>query len=246
VYDGMIAMILASGTGSRLMPLTKDLPKSLIKIGDKTIIDRQMESLLDCGIKKVIVTTGYKSKQLETFLRNRNYNIDIRFIRNDKFDTTNYIYSMWLSKDYVNDEVLLIHGDVVYEYTVLKKLLIASYPNSVLLNNKMIPPEKDFKAIVYNGFVRKIAVDLDRNNSFFSVPIYRFSKPGFSTWMMEIDCFINSGNINCYAEDALNLILKDIQLFPVFYDGLFCMEIDTIEDLELAKNVVNNGKLTQS
>ncbi|MBC8227917.1 NTP transferase domain-containing protein [bacterium] len=107
----MIAIILASGTGSRLMPLTKDIPKSLVKVNGKTIIDIEIENILYCGINKLIITIGYKGGKLRNYVKEKYSNLDVIFVENEKYDSTNYIYSMWLTRNFIDDDILLLHLD---------------------------------------------------------------------------------------------------------------------------------------
>ena len=238
----MIAIILASGTGSRLMPLTKDIPKSLVRVNSKTIIDIEIENILYCGINRFIITTGYKEDKLRNYVRERYPNLDVIFVENEKYDSTNYIYSMWLTKNFIDDDILLLHGDMVFDKKLLKKLLNAKSSTSVLVNNKIKPPEKDFKAVIENNIVKKIGVNFFGDNAYFSAPIYKFEKARFIRWLEEIDCFIRNGNIKCYAEDAFNKISDEIRLVPTYYNDGFCMEIDDMKDLKIAKSILDNVK----
>jgi choline kinase len=231
----MMAIILASGTGSRLMPLTKEIPKSLITLNNKTILDIEIENILHSGIRRFIITTGYREDRLKAYIMERYSNVDITFVRNEKYRSTNYIYSMWLTREFINDDILLLHGDMVFQDDLLTELLKEESPDAVLLNNKVELPEKDFKAIVEDNLVKKIGVDVKVNNASFCAPIYKLSKLSFLKWLTVIDSFVKERKVKCYAEDALNLIFGELKLYPVFYDNQFCMEIDTFDDLNLAK-----------
>lgn len=90
----MKALILGSGMGKRLSPLTSNCPKSLIKIGKKTILDYQIESLIDNDIKDIIVTTGPFEGQVRDHLRGNYEDVDFSFIHNPQYAITNYIYTL--------------------------------------------------------------------------------------------------------------------------------------------------------
>ena len=111
----MKAIILASGIGKRLRPLTNNMPKSLIKIKDKTILEYQLDSLLKCKIEKVIITTGPFEEKIKEFLKTKYRNLDVTYVNNPKYETTNYIYSLWLTKDFIDDDVILFHGDLLFK-----------------------------------------------------------------------------------------------------------------------------------
>lgn len=217
------------------MPQTEKAPKSLLKINGKTILDIEMENLAACGIRDIIITTGHKHDALERYATAKYPGLNISFVRNEKFDTTNYIYSIWLTRAHADDDIVILHGDVVFEAKLLERLLNHPSENGALVNNVVEPPEKDFKAVVKNGAIKKIGVDLFGQDTYFCAPIYKFSKAGFSRWLLEIDSFVKAGNVRCYAEEAFNNIAGEIQLKAVYYGDEFCMEIDTLQDLDLAK-----------
>jgi len=228
----MKAIILASGTGKRLRPLTDQIPKPLIRVGNKTLLDYQLESLIKHGIKRVIITTGAFKEKLEQHVLN-NYDLKVRFVNNPKYETTNYIYSLWLTRHLIDSEVLLLHGDVLFDDVLIGKL-IDTGDNRALVNREIAPPEKDFKALIAKNRIIKIGVELSGPGACFCAPVYKFSKADFLRWIAEIDNFINRGKVDCYAEDAFNEISQEVALYPLYFRE-FCMEIDTVSDLERAE-----------
>ena len=231
----MKAVILASGIGKRLRPLTDRCPKPLLRIGDKTLLDYQLESLIKHGIQNVIITTGPFGGKLEEHISN-NYRIKAWFVNNPKYEVTNYIYSLWLARDFIDSEVLLLHGDMLFDDILIGKLIEAK-DNRVLVNKEITPPEKDFKALIKNNRIIKIGVEVSGPSTYFCAPMYKFSKADFLRWIAEMDGFINRGKVNCYAENALNEILREVTLYPLYLKE-FCMEIDTVNDLERARNEI--------
>lgn len=229
----MKAIILASGVGSRLRPLTDTIPKSLLEVGSKTIIDHQLSVLAGNGVREVVITTGHLRAKIEQHLQGTR-GIATRFVDNPRYQNTNYIYSLWLAGELIDDEVVLLHGDLVFDEAPVEALL-SSGENSVLVNRTIPAPEKDFKALVEEDMVTRIGVDVSGPGAFFCAPVYRFSKVGFQLWLGRVGDYVRRGEVHCYAEDALNeVIAEDLILRPVFYEG-FCMEIDTADDLEAAR-----------
>jgi phosphoenolpyruvate phosphomutase len=142
---------------------------------------------------------------------------------------------MWLTRELIDDDIILLHGDMVFESLLAKRLVEGVAENAVLINKRISPPEKDFKAIVENEIIREIGVNLSGPNAFFCAPFYKFSKAGFLKWMSEIETFVMKGKVRCYAEDAFNSISNEIGLRPVYFTDEFCMEIDTFEDISKAR-----------
>ena len=236
----MKALILASGEGKRLRPLTYNIPKPLLKIlGDKTILDYQMENLIGCGITDIIITTGPFEDKIKAYLEKNYPQICVSYVYNPKYETTNYIYSMWLTKEFIDDDIILLHGDLVFDKKLLERL-VAENGNRVLVNKNIAVPEKDFKAVVVNDRVVKIGVEFNGKNAFACLPLYKFSKADFLCWINECEEYIAKGDVNIYADNVLNEISDDLLLFPLYFDDELCMEIDTEEELELAERCLYN------
>jgi phosphoenolpyruvate phosphomutase len=233
----MKAIILASGIGKRLQPLTNDIPKPMIKLNKKTIIERQIDSFLKNKIKDIVITTGPYEEKFQYFLMQKYNNLKIKFVYNPQYDTTNYIYSLWLTKDHIDDDIILIHGDLVFEEKLLEKI-VECKDNVVLVNKQIDKHNKDFKAVIENEKVTKIGVNYLSKNAYSSIPFYKFSKKDFIIWIDAIEDEVKNGNLDIYAEDALNKISDEITLKPLYFKDETCMEIDTMRDLENAKKLI--------
>lgn len=232
----MKALILASGIGKRLRPMTYKIPKSLIKIHDKTILDHQIDNLVGCKIRKIIITTGHFEDEIRVHVSRRYPKIKVSYVNNPKYNTTNYIYSLWLTRELIDDDMILIHGDLLFEKRLLEGLIEDEHKNCVLVNKGVRAPEKDFKAIIENGRVSRIGVEFSGDNAFQSMPLYKFSKQDFLYWLEEIGKFIEMGNTKNYAEDVFNMISDKVILHPLYFKDRFCMEIDDINDLNAARD----------
>ena len=101
------AIILAAGTASRLRPLTSNTPKCLLKVGERTLLQRSMDALIKAGISEFVIVTGYLHEQIEDFVRKTYQNSlplregrggSVCFIHNKDYATTNNIYSLWLAR----------------------------------------------------------------------------------------------------------------------------------------------------
>ena len=228
----MKALILASGAGTRLRPLTDRLPKALLDVGGKTLLDRQLEGLASHGLREAIITTGPFREKVEEHVR-RNRHLDVTFVHNPRYSSTNYIYSLWLARGHIDSDTLLLHGDLLFDSALIGQLL-ETPGNRVLVNRQVEPPEKDFKARIEDDRVTRIGVDAAGPGTFFCAPMYRLMLADFRLWLDAIGDFVRQGQVDRYAEDALNTLLERIVLRPLYFSG-FCMEVDTAEDLEVAR-----------
>lgn len=222
----MTVLILNSGRGIRMGDISK--PKCLTNIHDsETILSRQLRFLLDVGLSNIVITTGPFEDDVKKNAP------QARFVCNPEYMTTNYIYSIYLARDLLDDDLLLLHGDLVFEKNILKEIL--QREKSCVIVQDIFPlPEKDFKAEIINGKVTRIGVNIF-DNAKASQPLYKLKRNDWLRWLNEIIRFVNEGQVNCYAENALP---SDI-LFPCFSSSL-CREIDTQDDLMQVKALLGD------
>ncbi|HEC93742.1 MAG TPA: phosphocholine cytidylyltransferase family protein [Candidatus Atribacteria bacterium] len=237
----MKVLILASGIGKRLYPLTKGMPKPLVKIHGKEILRYQIENLIECGLTDLLITTGPFSNKIKEFVKKNYPEMHVSYIKNPKYESTNYIYSMWLTKKFIDDDIILLHSDLLFEKKLLEKI-INTDGNRVLVNKKIKPNEKDFKAVIENGRVVKIGVNFFGNNAFASFPLYKFFKKDFLLWINECEKYIEKKEVEIYAEDILNMLSDSILLYPTYFYNEMCMEIDTRDDIKIAETILEHKK----
>ena len=104
----MKALILNSGTGSRMGVITSEHPKCMTEISIKnTILSRQLRMLTSFGVEEVVMTTGYYDKVLVDYCNALHLPLKYTFVNNPLYDKTNYIYSIYCAKDALkNDDII--------------------------------------------------------------------------------------------------------------------------------------------
>lgn len=234
------ALILNSGMGSRMGLLTLERPKCMTEISvDETILSRQLNMLLDIGIEEVIITTGYFDSILVNYCQHLDLPLKITYVNNPLYETTNYIYSIYCARQYLqDDDIILMHGDLVFENTVLDKMLAFESSCMVVSSTKDLP-QKDFKAVIYNNKIAKIGIDFF-NEAVAAQPLYFFYQNDWSIWLRKIVEYCENGNTQCYAEDAFNDIANVCNLLPLDIKKQLCMEIDNKQDLAIVSNDLKN------
>ena len=120
----MQAIILAAGMGKRLGELTGNNTKCMLKVNGVRLIDRTLECLSDIGVTKLIMVVGYKAQNVIDYVGYRYKEINITYVENPIYNTTNNIYSLSLAKDYLlAEDTILLESDLIYETSVLKRLI---------------------------------------------------------------------------------------------------------------------------
>lgn len=238
----MKAIILASGRGIRLGSITQDMPKTLIKILDRPIIERILDSLLEFNIKTVIITTGFHADKLKAFIMNKEKyrRLKIEYVHNSKYKETNYIYTLWLLREkIIDDDIILIHGDVVCDSSLLKKLIKMNESHVTVSKKDAIEPH-ELKAQIKNDKVVYIGLHPADEKTMLCTSIFKLLKKDIKIWMDEIDVFVNQGIVGCYAEDAFNKVSDKMTLLPLVFENEVGMDIDRKEDIKTAERLLKS------
>ncbi len=226
----MKALILNSGLGSRMGVLTSEHPKCMTEISfQETILSRQLNQLACAGIEEVVITTGYYDDVLAKYCLSLDLPIRITFVKNPVYDKTNYIYSIYCAREYLDDDILLMHGDLVFENEVFDR--VTASPVSCMTVSSVRPlPEKDFKAQIRDGMVMKVGVDIF-DDAMEAQPLYKLNRDDWKVWLDKIIEFCENGNRKVYAENALNVLNGAANIHALDVQDLLCAEIDNPEDL---------------
>lgn len=226
----MKALILNSGLGSRMGVLTSDHPKCMTEIStNETILSRQLKLIAEAGINDVVMTTGYYDGVLVKYCQSLDLPIHFTFVNNPIYDQTNYIYSIYCAKDYLDDDIILMHGDLVFEGEVFDRI-VASPVSCMTVSSTLPLPEKDFKAQVVNEMVMKVGVDIF-NEAMEAQALYKLNRDDWKVWLNKIIEFCEADRRKVYAENALNELNGAANIHALDVENLLCAEIDNPEDL---------------
>lgn len=227
----MKALILNSGMGKRMGPLTSEHPKCMTEISESdTILSRQLKLIAAAGIKEVVMTTGAFDEVLVNYCNSLNIPLDITFVKNPKYAETNYIYSIYCAKDKLRgDDIVMMHGDLVFEGKVFNDVVLSD-GSCMTVSSTVDLPEKDFKAVINGDKITAVGIEFFEN-AVTAQPLYRLAESDFGMWLDKIDEFCENNNTGVYAENAFNEISDKLNLKPLDVRNELCCEIDTPEDL---------------
>jgi len=234
----MKAIIFNSGIGKRMGELTKNNHKSMVKLcNGETIFERQIRILSECGIEEFIITTGlYEEKFREITEKPPYQKYNFIYVNNPIYDKTNYIYSFYLAKDYLDDDFIMIHGDLVFNKGIAKKIINSKYESCVTVDKTKKLPEKDFKGRIVNNKLKEVSIHIFDNDCFALQPFYKLSKKDINTWMNNVIDFIENRHIDgVYAENAMNEVSDKMNISSFDCKNDFVEEIDNLEDYEKVK-----------
>ncbi len=117
------AIILAAGKGTRLQPLTADLPKCLVEVGGQPLLERALRALVSRGVVEVVIVIGYGGDAIRERIGCCFGGLTIHYVEAPDFATTNNIRSLWDARDYLDQDVLLLEADVVFDPQIVTALL---------------------------------------------------------------------------------------------------------------------------
>ena len=224
----MRAIILAAGRGGRLRDVTGNRPKCLARIGERTLIERQIRSLRACGIDTITVVAGFRAADVR-----RSCGAGIDFVVNARYASTNSLYSLWLARDLLLDGFVVLNCDVLFHDQLLRDLLSSRDEDALLMAapRGQSYADEEMKVSVRRGCVADIAKTLapdaaDGEN----VGIAKFGATGAQVLVQEADALVGAGKVREWLPRAFAAFARRRPLHVVETRGYPWIEIDFPED----------------
>lgn len=244
----MQAIMLAAGKGSRLGKYTKNNTKCMLEVYGKTLLERAIDALLLAGIKDFIIVLGYKGENVKKYIREKELDkkINIIYVDNDVYDTTNNIYSLYLAKDYlIKDDTILLESDLIYDVSIVKKLVDSKYDSAAVIAKYEEWMDGTVVTLNDEGFInsfieRKNFEYKNADNYYKTVNIYKFSKEFSERFYLPfLESYIKAYGNNDYYELVLKVIsgLKEVKLHGFKLTGEDWYEIDDAQDYDIVNAI---------
>lgn len=237
----MHAIILVAGMGKRLRPLTLSIPKSMIKIGNKPLLEYYFQAFRECGINEATLVIGHLGRMIKEKFRDTYEGIKIKYIYNDKYQLYGSAFSLWLArKAFFKESFLVMDGDVLFHKNILKKLIDSKYENCLVVDSEFIDTGEEVKVIaegqVVKALGKKVSVYGDNLRCVGeAVGFYKFSKKVSKKIAEGLKRFMNVYGYTSDYEDVLNYLLSPLTIYYTTTCGLPWIEIDFLSDLKKAK-----------
>ncbi|MBA2491954.1 MAG: phosphocholine cytidylyltransferase family protein [Gammaproteobacteria bacterium] len=235
----MKAVMLAAGVGRRL---ELDTPKCLLEFDGKTLLQRHLEILRDCGIDNLTIGVGHQAADIAQALAELDGGHAVRLIENPDYRQGSIVTLWRLRECFAGDNVLLMDADVLYDHRMIERLMSSPHPNCFLLDRDMEPGDEPVKLCVRDGrlveFRKQVDVVCDYLGE--SVGFFRLSNPVTQKLLAVTARYVEAGALDTPFEEALRdvLLAKPDQFGFEDITGLPWLEIDFPEDIERARSEI--------
>lgn len=243
----MIAIILSAGTGSRLRPLTEEIPKPLLMINGMTLLERMVRNIIKNGCEDFLIVVGHKKEKVQDevqFLHDK-YDINIATVENPNYDTTNTSVSVRLAtKKVFDDDVIIINGDNVIDEKIITGLLETPQTTLVIDNYKKLN-EESFKLEIKDNQITQIGKQIPISSSSGEfIGISKVNKKDLELFNKNLDTLIEQDKQN-YYDLAYKKLSTQTHINYFYTDGLKWTEIDDLIDWEYANELIEEFDKTE-
>lgn len=242
----MQALMLAAGMGRRMGKYTRNHTKCMIPVGGKTLLERVVNALKLAGIQKLIMVIGYEAQVLQSYITSAGFDLEIEYIFNTEYKSTNNIYSLFLAREKLTqDDTILLESDLIFDPAILSKIIHEPAKNIVVaakyeqwMDGTVLTLDDNNNII---DFVDKTQFRYaDVNQYYKTVNIYKFSKE-FSTnqYIPFLEAYLKAYGTNQYYEQVLKILshIRSSELKAYILNEEKWYEIDDSQDLDIANTM---------
>ncbi|HTS00864.1 MAG TPA: phosphocholine cytidylyltransferase family protein [Bacteroidota bacterium] len=238
----MKGVILAAGVASRLRPLTDSRPKCLLEIGGKTILGLTLENLAAERITDIVIVTGYREDQIRRFVGEQFPALNVAFVTNERYETTNNSYSLWLTRDAVaGDGIVLLDSDIVFDRRILHLLIDAPAEDCLAMVGGTPLADEEIKLKLGPGHsVLRIGKDVPPAEAAGeSIGIEKMSAAFMAQLYAALDrLIVDRKTVTLFYEAAFQDVIEGGRAMTAIDVGTTpCIEIDTPDDLAVARTI---------
>ena len=240
------AIILAAGTGTRLRPFTDTMPKCLVPVSGTPILINALTHLASAGISEAVIVVGHHNEKVRELVGDRFRNVTITYVESMEYASTNNMYSLWLAREHLSEDVLLLEADVFFDQRLIDKMIsqgggnlaaVARYQPWMSGTVASIDKDNNIQALLDT---RHQASDFDYSKVYKTVNIYLLRREFLTRYFVpHIEAFIASGDVNDYYEVILHTMAyqRSYNMSAVFCDDVRWYEIDDENDRLAAEYV---------
>ena len=235
----MKGVFLAAGRNRRFDDL--DIPKSLIPIGNKTLIEHSLDSVAKAGIRDATIIVGHQKDKIKDQIRWNYRGMSVQYIENSQYLTTDTMTSLYMMKDRINDATIVLEADLLYDNSMIEKMIESEHENLIVVSELTNTGDEVLVSSRDGNQVDNVGKNIDRKNIIGEfIGASKLSRE-YVEGLFEFfeQNYLNNGQ-KFYCEDMFLLFSKfsGRKLAPFLIPDLIWTEIDTKEDLERAEKEI--------
>jgi len=239
----MRGLVLAAGMGSRLGELTDQTPKPLVPVAGKPMLHRALECLGRHGVDEAVLVVGHLRDKIRQSVGECFAGVRIRYVVSTEYATTSNLHSLWLAREYLDTDTLLLEADLVYDDEVIARMCAAPADSMALGVYESFMDGT--AAVVEDGIVTDMIVKAEQGDGFTiegkfkTVNIYRWSASFLATsFVAALDEANRHDQKSLYYEMVLrDLVRAGAKMAAVEMTGANWYEIDNMDDLNAAQTL---------
>ena len=233
------AIILAAGIGSRLVPFTEHTPKCLVTVNDIPILCNTLTHLADTGVEETVIVVGYLKEKIYEQIGKSFNGMKISYIESDRYETTNNIYSLWLAREHLSEDVLLLDSDVFFERSLLENMFTNGHRNIAAVARHQswmsgtvvsLDKEGNIQALLETRYQ---GPQFDYSGVFKTLNVYLLRRDFLNDqFVPRLESFISAGDVNQFYEVIFHAMAYSDQhsMTALMCDNIKWFEIDDEND----------------
>lgn len=240
----MKVVILAAGQGKRLLPLTEDIPKCLLDIGGRRLLERQIDAFAACGATEIVVITGYGAAQVEDVLDQLSASVPgvtLKTSFNPFFGVSDNLASCWMARQQMDRDFILVNGDNLFQANLVEQLLKAKdAPITVAIAHKQKYDNDDMKVMLDGERLTEIGKTLPVDTvdaESIGMLLFRNQGPGLYRDALE-EAMMEPTGLRQWYLSVINTLAKQVTVMTQPVDGIDWCEVDFPADLQQARHLV--------
>lgn len=234
------ALILAAGVGHRLAPLTDQLPKCLLPVGGRSLLERMLESLAVAAVCEAVIVVGHCQDQIRRVAGDRFGRLPVRYVENPEY-TRDSIRSLWAGRDELTMDCIVMDADVLFPTVLLRRLIACPDQSAIMIDRGFTDTGEEVKVYARAGQVVALGKKVKpppHDTVGEGIGFFRCAAahgPALRECMEEV---LRDTTRYREYEDAIDLLLRRVRVGWVDTGGLPWTEIDFLEDLHRAETDV--------
>ena len=229
-------VIPAAGSARRLRPLTNCTPKNLLTVGDRAILDWQLDMIPLNRISEIIIIVGFQKEKIIRYVKSKNISIPISFYHNAKYKDTNCAYSLLSARELLINGFILLNNDLLLQKANFLKIIDAE-KNNVAGVRKVESYITDLQKVnIVNNKITNWANSIDNYNGEIMGPL-KICANDAKKVIKYYDSLSYSEKVKLHCFSLFSRLLGEIEYYPIYFEDGSWIEIDTASDLKIARQI---------